>query len=66
MHKILVLGGYGVFGGRISERLACIPNIELVIAGRNSKKAESFSKTFKNVECKISIEEIDIHNLCNG
>ena len=63
MHKILVLGGYGVFGSRISERLASISEIELVIAGRNSKKAETLSKTFKNAECKISTIEIDIHHL---
>lgn len=66
MHKILVLGGYGVFGSRISERLALIPDIKLVIAGRNSKKAKSFLEILKNVECEISTKEIDIHNLCKS
>lgn len=66
MHKILVLGGYGVFGSRISERLASILNIELIIAGHNSKKAEFFAKTLKNADCKTSTKEIDIYNLCKS
>ena len=40
MKKILVLGGYGVFGQRICERLVRIPEIVVVIAGRNQAKAD--------------------------
>jgi len=39
MYRILVLGGYGNFGTRISKSLAAAPNIQLLIAGRNSDKA---------------------------
>lgn len=34
-----MLGGYGNFGARISKSLAAVPNIYLLIAGRNLDKA---------------------------
>ena len=41
--RVLVLGGYGAFGGRVAERLARVPRIELTIAGRSRDKAEAFA-----------------------
>jgi saccharopine dehydrogenase-like NADP-dependent oxidoreductase len=41
MHTVLVLGGYGFFGGRISEALARDKNIHLLIGGRHIDKARS-------------------------
>ncbi len=41
MSRILVLGGYGVFGRRIVERLAGRSNIEVVIAGRDLDQAQA-------------------------
>ena len=35
LKRVLVLGGYGAFGGRVAERLARAPGIEVVIAGRS-------------------------------
>lgn len=43
MQRVLVLGGYGAFGGRVSERLARAPQLELTIAGRSRDKAEAFA-----------------------
>ncbi|QUS56702.1 SDR family oxidoreductase [Pseudovibrio brasiliensis] len=43
--KILLLGGYGVFGGRLTELLLDIEDLEVVICGRNQKKAEEFCNT---------------------
>lgn len=40
--KILILGGYGVFGGRLVELVSDIADIELVICGRNSERAKAF------------------------
>ncbi len=40
--KILVLGGYGVFGGRLAELLADLDGLELVISGRSIAKANAF------------------------
>lgn len=40
--KILVLGGHGVFGGRLAVLLSDIPEVDLLICGRNLKRAEAF------------------------
>ncbi len=40
--KILVLGGYGVFGGRLIELLLDVPDLEIIVSGRNQQKAEEF------------------------
>lgn len=39
MGRILIVGGYGAFGGRAAERLAREPDLEIVIAGRSAAKA---------------------------
>ena len=40
--KILILGGYGVFGGRLAGLLADIDGLNILIAGRSSEKAREF------------------------
>lgn len=40
--RILVLGGYGVFGGRLVDLLGDVPGLEILVAGRNAAKAEQF------------------------
>jgi len=45
--KVLILGGYGVFGGRLAELLSDIADAEIVIAGRNLEKAEEFCRAFQ-------------------
>jgi nucleoside-diphosphate-sugar epimerase len=40
--RILILGGYGVFGGRLAELLSDILGLELIICGRNLSRAEAF------------------------
>lgn len=45
--KILILGGYGVFGGRLAELLSDIAEIELLICGRNLSRAQAFCATYK-------------------
>ncbi len=41
--RILILGGYGTFGGRLAELLRDEPRIALVIAGRSSARAAEFA-----------------------
>lgn len=41
--KVLILGGYGVFGGRLA-RLLLRDAVEVVIAGRSLAKAEGFAR----------------------
>lgn len=40
--KILILGGYGVFGGRLARLLSDLPGLELLICGRNLEAATAF------------------------
>jgi hypothetical protein len=39
--KVLILGGYGVFGGRLARLLKDEPGLTLLIAGRSLTKAEA-------------------------
>ena len=42
--KILILGGYGTFGGRLAQLLAGEAGLSLLIAGRSAAKAEVFCR----------------------
>lgn len=44
--KILILGGYGVFGGRLVELLADISSIEILVCGRSLARAEAFCASY--------------------
>mgnify|MGYP001617024795 FL=1 len=41
--RILVLGGYGTFGRRISQAISAIPSVECIIGGRRPPKASEFA-----------------------
>ncbi len=45
--RILILGGYGVFGGRLAELLSDLPTLELLICGRTLSRAEAFCSRFR-------------------
>ena len=45
-HRVLVLGGYGFFGSRICEMLARTSGIELLVGGRDAKKAAAVASAF--------------------
>lgn len=45
--KILVLGGYGTFGGRLAELLRNEKRLTIFVAGRSLKKAAAFSEKMK-------------------
>ena len=47
MHTVMVLGGYGFFGERISESLASDLSIRLLIAGRDLAKATALAARLK-------------------
>jgi hypothetical protein len=40
--KVLILGGYGTFGGRLVELLAGESRLTLIVAGRSLEKAQAF------------------------
>ena len=49
MKRILVIGGYGGFGARLSRRLA-VAGHRVLVAGRNPEKARRFAATLANAE----------------
>lgn len=48
--RILVLGGYGVFGGRLARLLSDRADAELILTGRSLAKAEAIAKTLTNAK----------------
>ena len=42
--RVLILGGYGVFGGRLAELVCDEPALHLLIAGRSLEKAQAFCR----------------------
>lgn len=44
--KLLILGGYGTFGGRLAQLLADVAELEILIAGRSKAKAQAFCEGF--------------------
>jgi saccharopine dehydrogenase-like NADP-dependent oxidoreductase len=43
--KVLIVGGYGVFGGRLA-RLLLKDGFEVIVAGRDPRKGDEFSRQF--------------------
>lgn len=62
--SILILGGYGNFGKRISESLARQPDICLLIAGRSLEKAAQLCQKLKseNTTAELKPVALDIFN----
>lgn len=45
--KILILGGYGVFGGRLARLLSDLSELELLICGRTLAAAQRFCEDYR-------------------
>ncbi|MAB11670.1 MAG: saccharopine dehydrogenase, partial [Hyphomonas sp.] len=39
---ILIIGGYGVFGGKLADALSADPAFDVIVAGRSLSSAERF------------------------
>ena len=65
MLKILILGGYGVFGGRLAELLFDIPEIELVICGRNLPQAKAFCASYSG-RARVRPLKLDRREIIEG
>jgi len=63
--KILILGGYGVFGGRLAELLSDISEIEIVICGRSLARAEAFCARYQG-QARVRPFELDRHDIAEG
>lgn len=59
--RVLIIGGYGNFGGYIARALAADPNITLLIGGRSQAKGEAFAASLQAVNpasgCVLDIKE---------
>ena len=51
--KILLVGGYGTFGGRIVELLEDEPRVTLVVAGRSLARAEAYCRSRAGAQAKL-------------
>ena len=58
--RVLIIGGYGNFGGYIARDLAADPNISLLIGGRSREKADAFARGLEAANaaqgCRIDID----------
>jgi saccharopine dehydrogenase-like NADP-dependent oxidoreductase len=52
--KVLILGGYGVFGGRLA-RLLLQDGVEVVVAGRDEQKAAAFTRNYGGNPLRVDI-----------
>ena len=59
MSRILVIGGYGGFGARLSRRLAAAGH-QVSVGGRNPAKAEAFAATLDGAEPVVIDREGDV------
>jgi hypothetical protein len=56
MKRVVILGGTGIFGGRIAAGLAASPEIEVAIASRHPERATAFADKIgaRCVKCDLS------------
>ncbi|ONM45125.1 saccharopine dehydrogenase [Halopseudomonas pachastrellae] len=60
--RILILGGYGNFGKRITETLADTADITLIIAGRRSAPAQQLQTQLQPAaRARLETAELDLH-----
>lgn len=51
--KVLIVGGYGIFGGRLVELLENEPRLTLFVAGRSTAKANAFIKSRRDAKARL-------------
>lgn len=51
--RILIVGGYGIFGGRIVELLEDEPRLTMIVAGRSLAKASAFCGTRRHARASL-------------
>jgi hypothetical protein len=51
--RVLIVGGYGVFGGRIIELLEDEPRLTIMVGGRSEAKAQGFIASRKNAKARL-------------
>jgi hypothetical protein len=60
VHRVLLFGGYGVFGARIAERLARERGLELIVAGRSRERAlQLVAEVGKGAQARVTAAQLD-------
>jgi hypothetical protein len=57
--RLLIVGGYGTFGGRIVELLESEPRLTILVAGRSAEKAAAFCASRGAVKAKLEAAVFD-------
>ncbi|MCC7248306.1 MAG: saccharopine dehydrogenase NADP-binding domain-containing protein [Lysobacter sp.] len=57
--RVLILGGYGLFGGRIVRALARDAGLHLIVAGRDRARAEAFVASLDAPNASIETAALD-------
>jgi uncharacterized protein YbjT (DUF2867 family) len=55
--RILILGGYGTFGGRLAQLLAGEEGLTLVVAGRSRELPAAPWRHARHFGCKIALPD---------
>ena len=63
--KILLLGGYGVFGGRLARLLGDLPMLELIICGRRLAAAQAFCVAYGG-QARVTPLQVDRQNIAGA
>ncbi|HFB64211.1 MAG TPA: KR domain-containing protein [Aeromonadales bacterium] len=56
INRVLIIGGYGNFGQFIARELVKETNIQLVVAGRNLKKAQQFATVLNQTSASSDLQ----------
>jgi Saccharopine dehydrogenase NADP binding domain len=64
VQRVLVLGGYGAFGGLAAERLGRGSGIEVIVAGRNEERAKDFAaRLTARAKARVAAARLDAGSL---
>lgn len=63
VRRILIIGGYGVFGGYLAAALAKNADYDVIVAGRDEAKANAFCKVHKARPLVLDVTCDDAHSI---
>tara|TARA_R110002110_G_scaffold121431_2_gene297240 strand:+ start:79417 stop:80550 length:1134 start_codon:yes stop_codon:yes gene_type:complete len=58
--KIVIIGGYGNFGSRISQSLSHSPNVHLIISGRDKVRANKFCNELQAYQPQVICSSVEL------
>lgn len=64
-NRVLVTGGFGFLGGRISQELAKLPDSEIVLTSRKSRQSPSWLSNCKTIQLDVR-DDLSVSNAVKG